>query len=200
MSNRKYQPFPLSYFSMAVCLQLLFHHMLSIHIYPGKAGFCFFITVQSFNVRKWSGISWPDESIRSFAHFSTSLSSLYRRIWKYWTSKILVSYILSSVCLRSSQCSQLSCMQYMRLCVFSWPIPLVMIVRICVLYRIIIIKLKLWTNCNCLWLGHKTMTCAVCLSMLLSTMIMLLCGFVSVHLYPAWLFHWDRGNNLNKQP
>ena len=76
-----------------------------------------------------------------------SLSSL----WRYWTSKILIRYILSSVCLRLSQISQLSVMQYMGLCVFSLPISLMMIVRICVLYLIIIIKSPLfrfrsWNN------------------------------------------------------
>ena len=40
-----------------------------------------------------------------FAHYPTSFSSLCRCTWTYWTSKMLVGYILSSVCLRSSQLS-----------------------------------------------------------------------------------------------
>ena len=50
----------------------------------------------------------------------------------------------SSVCLRLSQFSQLFFRQYMGLCVFSWPIYLMMIMRICVLCLIIIIKLEVW--------------------------------------------------------
>ena len=42
-----------------------------------------------------------------------------RRIWKYWTSKIVVRYIRSSVCIKSSQFSQLYFMQYMGLFVYS---------------------------------------------------------------------------------
>ena len=48
-------------------------------------------------------------------------------------------YSVSSVCLRLGQFSQLSFMQYMGLCVFSFPIFLMMIVRIPVLDPIIII-------------------------------------------------------------
>ena len=55
-------------------------------------------------------------------------------------SNIFVMYILSNVCQRLSQFSQLSFMQYMELCVFSLTISLMMIVRISVLYLNIIIK------------------------------------------------------------
>ena len=74
--------------------------------------------------------------------------------WKYWTFKMLVRYILSSMCLRLSQFSQLSFMQYMGPSVFPLLISLVMIVRICVLYLIIIIKSVVWNICHCLGLGH----------------------------------------------
>ena len=53
------------------------------------------------------------------------------------------------VCLRLSQFSQSSFMQYMGLCIISWPIPLMLIVRIHVLYLIIIIKTKVWHICHC---------------------------------------------------
>ena len=67
---------------------------------------------------------------------TTSLSSLWRRIWKDWTFKMLARYIPSSACLRLSKFSQISFMQSVGLCVSSLPISLVMIVRICVLYLI----------------------------------------------------------------
>ena len=40
-SNRKYQPYPLSYFSVVVCLRCVLHHILSphlLHIHSGKTG------------------------------------------------------------------------------------------------------------------------------------------------------------------
>ena len=104
-----------------------------------------------------------------FAHPTTSLSSLCRCIWRYWTSKMLVRYILLSVCLRLSQYPQLSFMQYTGLCVFSLPMFLMMIVRICVLYLIIIIKLEVWPIWHCLGLGHETTVCTICFSIFLST-------------------------------
>ena len=93
---------------------------------------------------------------------STSLSSLGRPIWRYCISKILVSNILSRmcVCLRFSQFSWLSLMQYVGLCVFSLLISLMMIVRIHVLY-LIMTKSEVWPVCHCLGLGHETMVCVV---------------------------------------
>ena len=64
-----------------------------------------------------------------------SVSYISRESW-VWGSKIIVRYILSSVCrecVKLSQFSQLSFMQYMRLCVFSLPISPMMTVRMCVL-------------------------------------------------------------------
>ena len=57
-------------------------------------------------------------------------SSLCKLIWRHWTYKMPVKYILSSVWVRLSIFSQLSILQYMGLCVFTLPIPLVMIERI----------------------------------------------------------------------
>ena len=83
-----------------------------------------------------------------------------------WASQILVRYILSRVCLRLSQFSQLPFMQYtcIGLCEFSLSISLLMIVRICVIYLSIISKSEVWPDCHCLGLGHETMVCTVCLS------------------------------------
>ena len=62
---------------------------------PEKMGFASFITVQYYDVRKWSSTLWPDGRIRLFAYYDTSLSSLCRTIWKYWTTKLLIRHILS---------------------------------------------------------------------------------------------------------
>ena len=84
---------------------------------------------------RWSFIRWFIRlSIRLFARNTTPLSSLSRSIWKYWSSKMLVGYILSwSVC-QYSILSPLSFIQYMGLCVFSLRIILIIIVRICLFY------------------------------------------------------------------
>ena len=108
-----------------------------------------------------------DGRICLYVRYTTFLSSICRHIWRYCISKILLRYILSSVCLRLTQFSQLSFMQYMRLCVFSLTIPLMMILRIRALYFIIIITSEMWSSCRCLDVDHETMVCAVCLSIFL---------------------------------
>ena len=102
-----------------------------------------------------------------FAYYTTSLSSLCRSIWRCWTSKMLIRYILFRVCVLVNSPIYLSCIFHMGLCVFSSPISFMTIVRIHILYLIIIIKSEVWPICHCLRLGHETMTCAVCLSILL---------------------------------
>ena len=83
---------------------------------------------------------------------------------KYCTYKMLAGYLLLSVCLILSQFSQLSFLQYMGMRVISLPISLMIIVRICVLYLIIIIKSEVWPICHCLGLCHETMVYAVYIS------------------------------------
>ena len=65
-------------------------------------GFVSISTLQSYDVYKWFGTLWPENHIRLFAHYTISLSSLCTLSWKHWTYKIIVMYILSSVCLRVS--------------------------------------------------------------------------------------------------
>ena len=67
---------------------------------PGKLGFVFFITVQSYDMRNWSSTLWADDHIRLFAHHTIYLIIIIilQTDLKYWTSKMLVRYILSRVC------------------------------------------------------------------------------------------------------
>ena len=114
--------------------------------------------------------------------YTTSLSSLCRRIYSYWTFKILLKY--SDECVRLNQFSQLSFMQYMGLCVFSLPVSLMMIVRKYVFYLTVILKSEVGTVCYCLGLGHEAMACAVCLSIFLRMVAIsasgeIMCKFVS---------------------
>ena len=109
---------------------------------------------------------------RLFVQYTISLSSLCKIIWRHWTYKMSVRYTLSSVWVRLSIFSQLSIIQsiiqYVGLCVFSLPTPLVMIEIIYILCLIIIIiKSEVWSITHCLGLGHETMVCAVCLSIFL---------------------------------
>ena len=67
---------------------------------------------------------------RLFVHYTISLSSLCKLIWRHWTYKMPVRYILSSVWVRLSIFSQLSIVHYMGLCVFSLPISLMMTEKI----------------------------------------------------------------------
>ena len=88
-------------------------------------------------------------------------------IWRHRTYKMPVRYNLTSVWVRLSIFSQLSIIQYVGLCVFSLPIPFVMIENIYIICLIVIIKSEVWTITHCLGLGHETMVCAVCLSIFL---------------------------------
>ena len=104
-------------------------------------------------------------SHRLSVQYTISLSSSCKLIWRHWTYKMPVRYILSSVWVRLSLFSQLSFIQYVGLCVFSLPVSLMTNERMYIL--IIIIKSKVWTIIHCLGLGHETMVCAVCLSIFL---------------------------------
>ena len=105
------------------------------------------------------------------------------------------------MCLRLSQFSQLSFIQYTG--IFGLPISRMIIVRIrlSVLYLNIIIKSQVWPICQFLGLGHETMTCPVCLSinllLIMSSLITssngntfrvagLLCGEFTSH---RWIPH-----------
>ena len=125
-----------------------------------------FIAIQFYDVCKWPSTLWPHGRICMFAHYTTSLS-LCRRIWRYWMSKIFVKYIMSSVCLILSQFSQsFSCNIWARVYAV-YQFILWWLWEKSVLYLNTIIKSKSWPICHCLCLGHRTMGCAVCLSIFL---------------------------------
>ena len=131
-SNRKYQPYPLlSYFpwlcAWDVCY-IIFCHLL--HIHSGKTGILFSLLLCSLWWVQIVGYVLACRRIRLFVH-TISLSSLCKPIWKHWTYKMHISYIiLSSVWVRLSIFSQLFIIYILGLCVFSLPFSLVMIERI----------------------------------------------------------------------
>ena len=127
-SNRKYQPYPLSYFSVVVCLRCLLHHILSLIAYTFRENRDFvFIMIVQFMMSANSGIRFGLQILSvCFVHYTISLSSLCKLIWRHWTYKMPVRYILSSVWVRLSILSQLSVV-HMGLCL---PISLMMTERI----------------------------------------------------------------------
>ena len=105
---------------MVVCLRCSLHHILLLiaHTFRENRDFVFIIIVQ---------FMMSSNIIRLFVHNTISFSSLCKLIWRHWTYKMLVRYILPSVWVRLSIFSQLSIIQYMGLCVFSLPISPMMI-------------------------------------------------------------------------
>ena len=101
---------------------------------PGIPGFYFHFCCAVYGEFKCSEAFVLADRIRLFVCNIMSLSSLCKIIWRHWTYKMPVRYILSSEWMRLSIFSQVSIKQYMRLCVFSLPIPLAMIERIYTLF------------------------------------------------------------------
>ena len=138
-SNRKYQPYPLSCFSVVVYLRCLLHHVLSLFAYTFRENrdFVFIIIVQ----------------------FMMDANSQIRFGSQIVFVKMPVRHILSSLWVILSIFSQLSTIQYMGLCVFSLLFSLVMIERIYTLsyhhYKIgcmncyPLFRVRLWNNGMC---------------------------------------------------
>ena len=159
--------FPIVIIFFRGCVPEMFVTTYSVTYYiyvPGKLGICFHYYCAVYDECKYSDTVWLADRTRLFVQYTISLSLLCKLIWRHWTYKMLVRYILSSVWVRLSILSPLSIMQCVGLYVFSLPISLVMIERIYILCLIIIIKSEVWTITHCLRLGHETMVSTVCLS------------------------------------
>ena len=127
------------FFRVCVSEMVVLPYSVIYYIYiSGTLGLCFnylcsVYWCSVYGICKWSDTLWAAGRVRLFADYTISLSSLCRPIWRHWTNKLLVRYMLPSVCLRLRLFSQLSLFQYMALCVFSSPNSPVMIVRMCTL-------------------------------------------------------------------
>ena len=84
---------------------------------PGKPGICFHYYCAVYDEYKYSDAFWLADRTRLFVQ-NTVLSSLCKLIWRLWTYKMPVSYILSSGWARLSIFSPLATIQYMG-CMFS---------------------------------------------------------------------------------
>ena len=134
---------------------------------PGKPRLCFHYYCAVYDECKYSDTFWLADRTRLFVQYTISLASLYKLIWRHWTYKMPVRYLLSSVWVRLSIFFPLSIIPYVGLYVFSLPISAVMIEIIYILCLIIIIRSEVWIITHCLGLGHETMVSAVCLSIFL---------------------------------
>ena len=114
------------------CTTIFCHYYKYISGTPGTLNQLFVFSLLMF-ISKRSDTLWPAGRVRLFAVYTISLSSLCRLIWRHWTNKMLVRYMLPSVSLRLRLFLQLSFVQYMGLRVFSLPNSQVMIVRMCTL-------------------------------------------------------------------
>ena len=148
-----------------MCLRCLLHYILSLIAYTFRENreFFFHYYCAVYDKCQYSDMFWLADRTRLFVQYTISLSSLCKLIWRHWTYKMPVRYILSSVWVRLNIFSPLSIIQYVGLYVFSLPISLVMIERIYIICLIIIIKSEVWTITHCLGSGHVTMVSAVCL-------------------------------------
>ena len=85
---------------------------------PGKLGFVSFMTVQ-FMVRANDGIHYGPMVVFAYLQFTFPHYHYHADVCE---SIELVWYILSNICLRLNQFSQLYSMQYMGLCVLGLPV------------------------------------------------------------------------------
>ena len=106
-----------------------------------------------YGIYKRSDTLWPAGRVRLFADYIILLSSLCRIIWKHWTNKMLIGYMLPRVCQKDWDYSRSYLSFNIWGCVSSaYPIFLWWLWE-CVLYLIIIIKSEVWIIIHCLGLG-----------------------------------------------
>ena len=145
--------FPIDIIFVRGCVPEMFVTSYSVTycIYvPGKPEICFHYYCAVYDECKYSDTFWLADRTHLFVQYTISLSSLCKLIWRQWTYKMPVRYMLSNGWVRLSIFSPLSIIQYVGLYVFSLPISLVMIERIYILCLIIIIKSEVWTITYCL--------------------------------------------------
>ena len=75
---------------------------------PGRPGICFHYYCAVYDECKYSSTFWLADRTRLSVQYTISLPSLCKLIWRHWTYKMSVRYILSSVWVRLSILSPLS--------------------------------------------------------------------------------------------
>ena len=126
-TNRKYPPFSLfSYFpwlcAWDVCYIIVCH---LLHIHSGETGDLFSLVLCSLWWSANSRIRFGLQIVFVCLYITPShYHHCANFIWWHWTCKMPVRYNLSSVWVRLNIFSQLSNLEYVGLCVFSWTFPL----------------------------------------------------------------------------
>ena len=113
--------------AVTVCI-FLGIYCISWHYHVHYCVICHYCAV--YDECKYSHTFWLADRTCLFVQYAISLSSFCKLIWRHWTYKMPVRYILLSVWVRLSIFSPLSIIQHVRLYVFSLPISVVMIERI----------------------------------------------------------------------
>ena len=168
--------FPIVIIYFRGCVPEMFAASYSVTYCIYVPGICFHYYCTVNDECKYSDTFWLADRARLFVQYTTSLSSFCKLIWRYWTYKMHVRYILSSVWVRLSIFSPLSIIQYVVLCGL-----------------IIIIKSEVSIITHCLGLGHETMVSAVCLYILIQLYHLLsfyepaCCGAVRAFLPQPWI-------------
>ena len=88
-----------------MCLRCLLHHILSLiaHTFREESGICFPYYCVVCDECKYSDTFLLADRIRLFVQYTISISSLCKLIWRHWTYKMPVRYILSSVWVRGQR-------------------------------------------------------------------------------------------------
>ena len=91
-------PIVVIFFCGCVSEMVVLSYFVIYYIYiPGTLGPCFHYWYSVYGICKWSDTSWPVSRVRLFADYTISLSSLCVLIWRHWTTKMLVRYMLLCV-------------------------------------------------------------------------------------------------------
>ena len=108
-SNRKYQPIIIFFRGCVPEMSVTLYTVTYCIYIPGKPDFYFHYYCTVYDECTWLDTFWLADRIRLFAYYTISLSSLCNLIWRHWTYKMPVRYILSSVWVRAYS---LSCPLY----------------------------------------------------------------------------------------
>ena len=135
---------------------------------PGKPWVCFHYYCAVYDEYKYSDTFWLANRTRLFVQYTISLLSLCKLIWRHWTYKMPVRYILSSACVSKTKhilsaihyiiCGAV-CFQFTHFCCDDWEN----------IYTLSYYHLQIGSmNYYPLFrvIGHETMVSAVCLYIL----------------------------------
>ena len=91
-------PIVVIFFRGCLSAMVVLSYSVIYYIYiSGTLGPCFCYWCSVYGICKWSDTLWPVGRVRLFADYTISLSALCILIWRHWTTKMLVRYVLPCV-------------------------------------------------------------------------------------------------------